>query len=301
MNGRRLRRWLLVATAAVCTLLALRPGEPVCEARIVQVERGEVRQIAALRGRVTWLDETAAYATMPGYVEEIYVQEGQRVAQGQALLRLRADGYEEAVSAFLAAGQDLRADWKQAASRLLEGTVVRSPVNGNVRQILTAGSAPVTSGMPVVILSSTKQAIVCVAQEADARALQEGMAASLTLDGREVGRAEITQISDVTADALTGRMMATVTLTPQKPLGIPAGTELGADVTLAGRGNVTVLPVEAVTERETVWWVSDGRCTEIPAKTVLSDEIRAWVDLPEGLWVAVGEFEEGQRVREAAR
>ena len=57
-------------------------------------------------------------------------------------------------------------------------------------------------------------------------------------------------------------------------------------------------PVEAVTERETVWWVSDGRCTEIPAKSVLSDEMNVWVGLPEGLPVAVGEFVEGQRVQE---
>ena len=59
------------------------------------------------------------------------------------------------------------------------------------------------------------------------------------------------------------------------------------------------LPMEAITDRNTVWWVNKGRCTEIPAEIVLSDEMHAWVNLPEGLLVAIGEFEEGQLVMEA--
>ena len=113
-----------------------------------------------------------------------------------------------------------------------------------------------------------------------------------------LGSAEVTQVGDVTADAVTGRMVCRVTLTPEEPLDLPAEAAVEADVLLWGRAGVPVLPVEAVTERGTVWWVCDGRCTEIPAEIVRSDEMRAWVSLPEGLTVAVGEFAQGQRVTE---
>lgn len=298
MRRRRLTIGVLAVTAVAVTAMALLRGgtEAAVQARVVQVVRGRVAQVAALTGRVAYQDETLVYAAAPGLVAEVLVGEGDRVAKGQALLRLETAGYDRAVSAWLAAGESVGGSASEDAALLMDATVVRAAEDATVRQVLTARSAAVSAGDPVMLLSSTDQVIVCTAAEADARSVREGMEVALSIGGEETGRAEVMQVGDVTADALTGRMVCTITLVPDAHLDLPAGAAVDADVILASGENVTILPVEAVTERDTVWWVHEGRCTEIPAKIVLSDEMHVWVSLPEGLAVAIGEFEEGQRV-----
>jgi len=305
MRRGRLAAWVMAATvAAVWVMTAYSGREASVGAQMARVTLGEVRQIAALTGRVTYQDETLVYAAAPGVVEEVYVREGERVAQGQALFRLDAAGYERVASAWLAAQErlqetdDLPVGSAADVQEILARTVVRAPVNGNVRQLMAVESGAVSAGMPVAVLSSTRREIVCIAAEADARHLTAGMKARLSVDGEELGQAEVTQVGEVTADAATGRMVCRVTLTPEEHIDLPTGAAVEADVLLWGQAGVSVLPVEAVTERGTVWWVCDGRCTEIPAEIVRSDEMHAWVRLPEGLTVAVGEFAQGQRVTE---
>lgn len=301
MRRARWSGWMLAVTlAAVVGMLMLRgTEESAVPARIVTVELGEVANVAAITGRVVYLEEAVAYASAPGIVEEVYVTSGERVAEGQALLRLEASGAERAVSAWVASEGALReALTAEDVQQLLDSTVVRAPVSATVRQVLTQEHAAVAAGAPVVLLSSTKQAVVCTVQEADARQVRAGMKAELSVDGEPLGMAEVTEVGDLTADALTGRVVCQITLVPEKRLDLPAGAAVDADVRISGREDVPVLPVEAITERDTVWWVCDGRCTEIPAEIVLSDEMHAWVGLPEGLQAAVGEFNEGQRVTE---
>lgn len=298
MRRRHLATWVLAVTAAaVLAMMLFRGGgEAAVQVRMAQVTRGSVRQVAALTGRIAYQDETLVYSAAPGLVDAVLVEPGDRVAKGQALIRLDTQGYDRIVSAWLSAGETLNAAVAEDAALLMDATVVRAPANATVRQVLTAQSAIVSAGEPVLLLSSTEQLIVCSASETDARDVREGMEVMLSIDGGEVGRAEVAQVGDVTADVLTGRMVCAITLTPDAPLDLPGGAAVDADVLLAGRDDVTILPAEAVTERGTVWWVHEGRCTEIPAKIVLSDEMNVWVSLPEGLTVAVGEFEEGQRV-----
>lgn len=287
---------LLLLTAAAVVLAVLSgtgDGEAVT-ARIVSVTRGDIASIAALSGRVAYAEEMTAFAAMAGTVEEVYVAPGQRVTAGQALLRLSSEAAERAASAWAAQGETLIPAGDVQA--LLESTVVRAPETAVVRQLLVQEHALVAAGTPVAALSSNEQVILCTAAERDARHVQVGMDAQLSVDGEICGAAEVTQVGAVTADPLTGRLVCQITLVPEQRLALPQGAAVEADVLLSGRQDVPVLPLEALTSRGTVWWVHDGICTEIPAEIVLSDEMRAWVNLPEGLAVAIGEFTEGQRV-----
>lgn len=299
MRRGRLAGLVLLLTLAAAGAMALAAGreEPAVPARIVEVSRGDVRCVAALTGQLVWLEETAAYALSPGMVAQVYVQEGERVAEGQALLRLESGAAERIAAAWAAQEQPLIA--QEDVQALLESTVVRAPVDGTVRQLLVQENAPVASGVPVAVLSSADQAVVCAAAQKDASQVRRGMKAELLLEGEVIGRAEVTEIGPVTADALTGRMVCPITLTPEQTLSLPAGALLDVDVLLSSGTDVPVLPVEAVTDRGTVWRVYEGICTEISVEIVLSDEMNAWVRLPEGMQAAVGEFTEGQRVREA--
>ena len=288
---------LLTLVAAGAMAFSAGEGESAVPARIVTVTRGDVRQIAAISGRLAWLEETAVYAALPGTVDDILVTAGERVAAGQALMRLDSSAVDRLAAAW--AAQDQQTVAQQDVETLLESTVVRSPVNGVVRQLLVPENGPVTAGVPVALLSSSDQAVLCAASPKDAAQVQRGMQAELLLDGDVICLAEVTQVGPVTADPLTGRMTCAVTLIPEQTLSLPAGVQLDADVLLASGEDVPVLPVEAITDQGTVWRVYDGVCTEIPVEIVLSDEMNAWVRLPEGMQADIGEFTEGQRVTEA--
>lgn len=286
----------LIALTLAAVAAMVRREEAAVRARVVQVERGNVWQVTALTGRVAYEDERIVLAPADGVIEEVLVETGQRVAEGQILFRLDASGAERLVTAWIASGAQPLPAGAFDPQALLSATVVRAPANANVRRIMKTAGTPVAAGTPLAVVSSQKRKIVCTAQEADARDVRPGMDAVISLDGEALVTAVVTEVGEMTADDSTGRMYCLITLAPDEPLELPGGTAVDVDVKLRGRDGVTVLPAEAVTPRDTVWWVHGERCTEIPAKTVLSDEMHVWVALPEGTAVAIGEFHDGQKL-----
>lgn len=291
------RVWLSMVLAAItlaAVTMLLGGRERAVSARVIEVERGSVWQVAALTGRVAYEDERVILAPSDGVIEEVLVETGDRVAEGQIILRLDASRAETLVSAWIASGAQDFPHGAFAPDDLLAATVIRSPANANVRRLLKTAGMPVTAGTPLAVVSSQRRIIVCTAQEADACDVRPGMSADISLDGELLCRAQVTEVSEMTADEDTGRMYCVLTLTPEKHLELPGGAAVDVDVKIAGRDGVPVLPLEALTDRDTIWWVDGQRCTEIPAKTVLTDEMNAWVALPEGTRVAIGEFHDGQ-------
>ena len=140
---------------------------------------------------------------------------------------------------------------------------------------------------------------VCSVAKEDAGAIAPDMWGWLTYGGEPAGFAKIAEIGAETVEPATGLTYVSVSLHPEQHLDIPEGAAVDAELFIAGSDDVEPLPVEAITERGKVWWITDNRCTEIPANVVLTDEILAWVELPEGLPVAVGEYKEGMCVQEA--
>lgn len=291
---------MLLATAAAVMTMVLSAGrvEEAEQARVARVERGDVEVVSALRGVLGYGGLFTVYAQTPGRVEEVYAVQGQRVTQGQALMRMDAKSAEQAASAWAAQGSPEAV--AQEVRQLLEAAIVRAPETATVRRVLAERYMPVAAGTPLAVLSAGGQEIVCMAAEKDARMVRVGMQARLSVDGAEAGKARVEGVGPVTADSATGRPQVEITLVPDAPLALPQGAAVAADVVLTGAWDVPVLPLEAVTDRGTVWWVHDGICTEIPVEIVLSDEKHAWVNLPEGTAVAIGEFEEGQPILEAA-
>lgn len=295
MKWRRGTAWLLIAAAAFSLATAMGRREKPAYARVVQVEQGDVEQIAALTGRMAYQDERCVFTEVSGLVSQVYAETGDRVAEGEVLLRLRSEAQEAAASTMLAVHSPREIDLS-----LLDSTVVRAPCSSTVRQVFTANGAAVAAGTPVLRLSSGYQEIRCVALEADGSRISSGMTASLRAGGETYGMAEVVTVSEAMADPETGRIIREIILYPEDHIDLPEGAAIEIDVLLADGRNVPVLPVEAVTDQGTVWGVYNGRCTEIPAEIVLSDEMLAWVSLPEGMTVAIGEFREGQLIAEVA-
>lgn len=294
---------MLAGTMLFILTTLLKSGDEPIQARIVTVQRGDVHQVVALTGRIGYADESFAYAPANASVARILVEPGQRIGEGEALMRFSAGLQERAAAAFSehqdAITEYVPADWLNGLSAS-DGSVLRAESDCTVRQLLVTENTPVVVGTPLVRMSSNQQEILCVAARADAQQIEPGMWAWISSEGEPLGFAEVTEVGELSADPLTGLTSAEITLRPEQHLELPEAASVDVDVYLAGSDDVLSLPVEAITADDTVWWVSDGRCTEIPAEIVMSDEILAWVALPEGIQVAVGEFVEGQRVMEAA-
>lgn len=287
---------MLLCTLAYAVFSFAGGGESATPVKIVRVRRGDVHQVTALSGIVRYAEEEYVLAPVSGFVAQICTAQGGRAAEGDAIVRIESAAGEDVLSAW-AAG----AEWLENAPQVDAAWAVRAERSCNVRQVLVEEGSPVAAGTPLARVTSHLQEILCVAAKADLAHIQPGMWAELMQDGEQLCSAHILSVGVLAADPLTGMASAEVTLIPEQHIDCVEGSKVDVDVRLAGSDDVMVLPIEAITPRNTVWWVNDeGRCTEIPAGIVMMDELFAWVELPEGLPVALGEMQEGQLVREAA-
>lgn len=328
MNKVRATRWMLLITAAAVLMMqlipwAIRCGQPTeQEARVTlcRVSLGHVEQVTAVSGVLRGQGEYAALSPSAGIVDAVYVSAGDRVKAGQALFRLDGEAQERAVTAALSRartedslavfqqGQEWAA-WREVleqeggvstaqAGAALEALTVRAASDGVVRTVNVARNGVVTAGMPGVTLSAESQEIQCAMVEKDAAAITTGMSARILWDGEVRSRGVVTDIGVVTAAA--GQSVCPVIVTPEEPLALPMGTKVEVEIIRDRASQVPVLPVEAVSDRDTVRWVADGRCYEAPVTVLMADETCCWVDMPRGTAVVLsGEATvEGQRIRE---
>lgn len=314
---------MLTGAAAAGLLLWRGRGEAPCQVEIARVSVRCIEQRVAAAAQVRGEEEYAAICPATGVVAQVYVRIGDRVSAGQPLFRLDAEAQECALSAALSAAEDAPEQLMQQVSAALavpEGTLtdaaqqqrdgevdalrqaleamtVRAPADGVVQQVLVAKHGGVMAGSAAVTMSSQRAVVRCLLVPRDAEQVSEGMEARLLLEGEEIGRARVTDIAPVTADADTGMTVQAVTLTPEEALEVPVGAQLDAEIILQSREGAAVVPLSALTSSNTVWWLAEGRVWEIPVTVAMQDGENAWVNLPAGTPVVLNptSLTEGER------
>lgn len=293
--------WSLITigtTATVLLLILAGSAESVTEAEFVRVERADVHQIIPIFGQLVYTDERIITAAASGIMSRICVKEGERIGENTALFRIETPYLNEAISAYVAGQESIEKLISSKMEEQLLTSVVRSKHACTVREIYVEEGTAITTGVPLLRVSSHQQRIRCSVAPKDAENIHPGMWAWLTAEGESLCIAVVESVGERNSDILTGMEVQEIVLIPEKEIEMDEYAAVDADVYLAGSDDVLSLPLRAITERGTVWWVNEERCTEIPAQIVLHDEMRAWVHLPEGMTVAVGEFKEGQRIKE---
>lgn len=319
-----------VTAAAVAAMLMVPqwirgglPTERAARTRICQVTMGQIEQVLAVSGVVRYESEYAAISPVTGVVSRVYVAPGDHVKAGEPLFRLDGTAQEAAVSAALSSKESYTA-WVGAvpatvditameqvaeqrvstaadeAALLLKHMTVRASADGLVQQVNISENGGILAGNPAVALSGDRQCIQCSMVIRDAERLQPGLRARVTKDGRTLAMATVASIGAAQTSTSTGQTVSEVRLVPDENLPLPLGASIEAEIILYSQSDVPTLPVEAVTEQGTVWWIAEGRGYETPVQVLMADEVNCWVNLPSGTQVAYGGDtpSEGQRIKE---
>lgn len=290
---------ILIITTTLAVLLIPKQPEPI-KAPIVRVQRSDVHVTVALSGKLTYQDEQLITSPYGGMVTRVCVREGQRLNAGEAMVR-----FDEAIPSHIAwISSKLGEKYQQKnitdqRSPIL--SVLRAEQAAIVRDVYIEENKFAAPGTVLLRTTSNQQEIVCHANPKDAQKITEGMWAWLYDDREKKGIAKVLKIGKQKSDKLTGMNYISVSLQPEKHIDLPEGNNIDVYVHIAGSDDVLSIPVEAITRRNTVWWADGGICREIPAQIVMNDEMRAWVNLPEGMQIAIGEFKDGQSIAEAVK
>lgn len=275
-------------------LIATADSDAPVQAIIVKTQRRDLYQTIGLLGQISYADEQVVIAESTGTIADVYIQPGQRLAKGNIVISYDFPIYDE-IAAFYSEYGAASLNGAMIAEQIAQ-TVQRADANCTVRDVYVEEGTKINIGVPIARITGTSQEIRCLAVPEDAALITPEMWAWIRRQGEELGQATIKSI-EMNEELSNPINNYVVTFSPEQHIDLEEGEKVEVSIYVSGSSNVVSLPVEAITERNTVWWVNDeGRCTEIPAEFVMSDKTHAWVNLPEGIRVAVGEFVEGQKV-----
>lgn len=287
------------------------------EVNVATLKTGDAYVEVVCTGRVEEADQRQVFAETPVYSNDILVREGDRVIQGQELLRVdreqtlqaMADVYSGAldsqtsqVLAGILQGVELEEYLKEHASSVSGLTAsipqtVRSPITGTVRSVGVQAGALTDSSKPLfTIAASEKLQIRLTVGEAQISDIQEGQKVTITGAGfKSVYSGTVKKIASTAKQVSSGGVSETVVevLVEVDEAGedIKPGFTATARILVENLAESLVVPYEAVREDDEGHpYVYVVRNSSV-AKAVLA----TGKELEEGYQVLSG-LEEGDKV-----
>ncbi len=291
--------WMLGITALTAAALWTWPVERWETVQTVRVALGSVEKTVSVVGTAARAGEYASAHPVGGVVVQVYVREGQAVSAGQPLYRLDDSGAQAALSRAVRALSDIREEEAAAAfvqgspsgyadtaaelsSRIdsltaeIAGLTQRAFRDGQVLEVKAREGELLLPGSPGAVLAATEAEIRAEVNARDRSMIREGMRARITQNSLPLGEAAVAKVGLLKPDSL-GVPYAQVVLTPSDGLSVPIGAQVEVDVILKEKTQVPVIPVEALTGRDTVFEVYRGRAFEKSLSILLLDSAYAAV------------------------
>jgi RND family efflux transporter MFP subunit len=332
MMRRSLLRWAVPVVLLAVGLGAwlLLGGRPVM-VQTAAVERGPAAELVYATGYVEAEHPVSVSTRITAPVREVLVQEGDRVARGQALivqdnaeqLGLLAQASAQAQGATLAeqrvlalyaqgwatkkardeavyAAQAARASAGALRARLDQMTV-RAGISGVVLKRDVEPGDLVTPGKLLLQLGDPASArVTATVDERDIPRVRRGQSALMSSDGLP-GKVVRGHVSEITPGGDPSQRAFRVRIGFDKPETLPFGLTLEVNIVTRAHENALLVPSGAVADGK-VWVVEDGRATSRAVRTGVTGTDRTEVlsGLAQGDRVIVNppkELEEGQRVR----
>ena len=315
--------FMMAITVMTAAALWTWPVERWETVRTVKVTLGSVERTVSVTGMAARKGEYFSAHPKGGVVVQVYVREGQSVMAGQPLYRLDDAPYQAALTqamqalentdavsesyknrAAAALGQDVqalaeeglaaygsaRAEWMsrvEALSAEIESLTQRAYKDGQVLQLMAREGELLLPGSPGAALSAMEAEVRAEVGARDSRQIKEGMRARITQNSMPLCDAVVERVGALKPNT-QGISYAQVVFAPLDGLSVPVGTQVEVDIVLEERAQVPVLPVEALTDRDTIFQVYEGRAWERDAPVLLWDSVWAVVaDLPVGTEVVL--------------
>jgi len=201
-------------------------------------------------------------------IKEVYVDEGDIVKKGQKLFLLDDEDLLNEITKQQIALQQAELDL-ESKMREQEDLLIYAPINGtiveqNVREgdLIKPSSSSSSNEPAAVIVDYSKMQVILAIDELDISKVKEGMPVKITADALpgEVFEGTVEKIAD---EGVSMNNVSTfdVTVTMDKTPELKAGMTVNAEIYIAKKENVLMLPVEAIQQK-------DGKSFVIPAKDV---------------------------------
>lgn len=315
--------FMMAITVMTAAALWTWPVERWETVKTAKVSLGSVERTVSVTGVAARKGEYYSAHPKGGVVVQVYVQEGQTVTEGQPLYRLDDTYYQTALKqamnalenaestqaawqaqAAAAFGQEVRelateslsaygtatAELKARVESLtaeIEALTQRAYKDGQVLQLMAREGELLLPGSPGAVLSSAEAEVRSSVSDRDSRQIKEGMRARITQNGMPLGEAVVEKVGLLKPNT-QGIPYAQVVFAPLDGLSVPVGGQVDVDVILEERSLVPVVPVEALTDKNTVFQVYGGRAWEVNTPVRLWDDVWAVVEgLPVGTEVVL--------------
>lgn len=308
------RRWtklvLVIAVLAVIAyffrgpvMQALRPADPTQltageMATIITVGRGDIFRFMTASGNLQPIRKVDMRFSTSGRVEEVYVQEGDRVSRGDELVRLdnrqqelaylkAKTNYELALidsppNVIQEREYDMNLAWDT-----LQNTILRAPFDGLITAVhVEPGQTVGTSDVVVQLIDDSVYKVDVSIDELDIAQLKVGQRATVTLDADRsrphsgyVHR--IGYVANVSSNIVT--VPVTIHLDSVDPMFRPGYTAT-VQIAVAEARNVVRIPVEAIDNQtgvNVVTKIVDDEPVPVVVQTGISDGV--WVEVVSGL------------------
>lgn len=232
----------------------------------VYIINGEMKLEGLEQVAVEPLDTVEIKSEISSKIKEVYIDEGDIVKKGQKLLALDEEDLQTDIERQQIALQQAELDL-QSKLREKEDLFVYAPIDGTiVEQNVREGDLikPLTgssSNEPAAtIVDYSKMQVVLAIDELDISKVKEGMPVKITADALpdQVFEGSVEKIAD---EGISQNNVSTfdVTVTLDKTPELKAGMTVNAEISVAKKQNVLMLPVEAIQHK-------DGKSFVIPVK-----------------------------------
>lgn len=232
----------------------------------VHTTSGEIASIG--QGTIQYLNTSTITATAAGTVTKVYVQQNDAVTKGQKILEVKSDQANTDVIARQLKIQQAGID-AASAREDSDGLTIVAPFDGMLvttgRSVSSSASSSASTIKQELIIGDEVKAGDVVAKVAN----YEQMLVTISVDEVDIPKVALGQKAIITADALpnkkyqgevvvigaegttqNGVASFSVTIRIDQPEGIKAGMTVNADILVADKENVLVVPIEALQDRQ---------------------------------------------------
>lgn len=286
-RGSSIRLWIVAAAAAAVVAVALgvwvsRRGKKVPEFREWPVERGRIVLTVEASGVVTPQNRISLDPPLAGRIDEILVDEGDKITKGQILAWISSSDRATLLDAARAQGPEEVKKWTE----VYKPTPLVAPMAGFIiARSAEPGQTVGKSGSPLVM--ADRLIVKAQVDETDMGKVEVGQRVRVTLDAypgmRLPGRLdhlayEARMVNNVTVYDIDVELLRSAAV-------LRSGMTATVAVIVAERQDVVVIPIEALTDREdglaALMKGPGGKPVLTPVKIGLTSE--GEVEITEGL------------------